>query len=104
MLAATSAKRLPGWEQVPCLAELLTGVDMVGWFAIVAPSGTPEPAIARVDRDVNPLLKDQVVAGRIETLGPIADGGMTIDQVSAFLRKEHTRWAQITREIGALPE
>jgi tripartite-type tricarboxylate transporter receptor subunit TctC len=56
------------------------------------------------DRDVNTLLKDQDVAGRIETLGPIADGGMTIDQVSAFLRNEHTRWAQITREIGVLPE
>ena len=65
VLATTSAKRVPGWENVPALAETLPGFDMVGWFAIVAPAGTPAAVIERVNRDLNTVLNDKEVAERI---------------------------------------
>jgi tripartite-type tricarboxylate transporter receptor subunit TctC len=104
VLATTSAQRVAGWEQVPTLAEKLPGFDMVGWFAIVAPAGTPSAAVERVNRDVNALLNDRDVAERIGLIGPIADGSMGVDAVGAFLRAESARWAVVTREIGVLPE
>jgi tripartite-type tricarboxylate transporter receptor subunit TctC len=104
VLATTSAQRVAGWEQVPTLAEKLPGFDMVGWFAIVAPAGTPNAAVERVNRDVNALLNDRDVAERIGLIGPIADGSMGVDAVGAFLRAESARWAVVTREIGVLPE
>ena len=42
MLAVTNGKRIAGWEQVPALAEVLPGFEMVGWFGVVAPVGTPQ--------------------------------------------------------------
>jgi len=104
LLATTSARRVAGWEQVPSLAETLPGFDMVGWFAIVAPAGTPVAVIERVNRDVNALLGDKEVAERIGAIGPIADGSMSLDALATFLRAESARWAAATREIGILPE
>jgi tripartite-type tricarboxylate transporter receptor subunit TctC len=104
VLATTSAQRVAGWEQVPALAELLPGFDMVGWFAVVAPTGTPAPAVARFNADLGALLGDRDVAERMAAIGPIAQPGWNVEQVGAFLNDEHRRWGQIAREIGVLPE
>ena len=104
VLATTAGRRVAGWDSVPALAETLPGFDMVGWFAVVAPSGTPAAAVERCHRDINALLADREVAERIATIGPIADGSMGLAQVGQFLRDEALRWTAVTREIGVLPE
>ena len=104
LLSTTAVKRVAGWENVPALAEKLPGFDMVGWLAIVAPTGTPAAAIERSNRDINALLNDKEVAERIGTVGPIVDGSMGVAQVGAFLRDESARWTAIVKEIGVLPE
>ncbi len=104
VLATTAAKRVAGWDQVPALAEMLPGFDMVGWFAVVAPTGTPAAAVARFNADLSALLADKELADRIAAIGPIAEPGLNVEQVGAFLRGEHQRWGQIAKEIGVLPE
>jgi tripartite-type tricarboxylate transporter receptor subunit TctC len=101
-LATTSASRIAGFDDVPALAEKLPGFEMVGWFAVVAPTGTPAAVVERVNRDFNALLNDKAVAERIRAIGPIADGSMNV--AGAFLRAETARWTAATREIGVLPE
>lgn len=86
------------------MSEKISGFDMVGWFAIVAPAGTPTSAIDRVNRDVNALLNDKDVAERIGVMGPVVDGSMGVQAVGAFLTKETARWREIVKEIGVLPE
>lgn len=103
-LATTAPKRVAGWDQVPALTEKLPGFDMVGWFAVVAPTGTPPAVIERSNRDLNALLNDKDVAERIGLIGPIVDGSMNVDAVGAFLRDESARWQAIAKEIGVLPE
>ena len=104
VLATTAARRVAGWEQVPPLAELWAGFDMVGWFALVAPAATPAAAVAQVNRDLNTALAEKDIAERIFTIGPIVESGQSPDAVAAFLRSETARWQAITREIGVLPE
>jgi tripartite-type tricarboxylate transporter receptor subunit TctC len=104
LLAVSSAQRVAGFEDVPPLSDSVPGFDMVGWFLIVAPTGTPAALVQRVNRDVNAVLADKGVADRIAAIGPIADATMGVEQVGAFLRAEHQRWADATREIGLLPE
>ncbi len=104
VLATTSARRVAGWDNVPALAEKLPGFDMVGWFAVVAPAGTPAAAVERSNRDINALLADKDIAERIAAIGPVVDGSMNIAQVGAFLKAESVRWAEIAKEIGVLPE
>jgi len=104
MIAVTTATRVPGWEQVPALAETFPGFDMSGWFALVAPTGTPKSVIERMNREFNAATADREIAAKITAAGPLPETGMSPDQVGAFLKSEHQRWAQITKEIGVLPE
>jgi tripartite-type tricarboxylate transporter receptor subunit TctC len=104
VLAVTTSKRVAGFESVPTFAETLPGFEMIGWFGIVAPAGTPPSVVERINHDVNSLLVDHEFAERIAAIGPLADGSMSANQFDAFLQAERTRWAAATREIGVLPE
>lgn len=104
VIATTAAKRVPGWENVPALSEKLGNFDMVGWFAIVAPKGTPPQVITKMNREVNLLLADKELAARIASIGPLADATMTEADVGKFLSAELARWTEVTKEIGILPE
>jgi len=103
-LAVTAAKRVAGWEQVPALSELLPDFEMVGWFAVVAPVGTPAAAIQRMNKELNALLADADVAQRMGTIGPMAEAMGRPEQLAAFLGREHQRWSSAAQEIGLLPE
>ncbi len=104
VLATTAGKRVAGWEQVPSLSETIPGFDMVGWFAVVAPAGTPAAAVNRFNRDAGALLAEKDIADRIAAIGPIAEPNVSVEQTAAILRNETTRWTAITKEIGVLPE
>jgi tripartite-type tricarboxylate transporter receptor subunit TctC len=104
VLATTSARRVPGWDNVPALAERFPDFEMVGWFALVAPTGTPAAVVERVNRELNALLADKDMAERIAAIGPLVDGSMNVEAVAGFLRGESARWIAIAKEIGVLPE
>ena len=104
LLAVTAAKPVTGWEQVPALAELLPGFEMIGWFGLVSPTGVPQALIARVNDELNKLLAEREIAEKILSIGPMVEPGGTPTQFAAFLRDEHQRWSQVAKEIGLLPE
>ena len=91
-------------SDLPALSEKWGPFDMVGWFALMAPAGTPADVIARVNRDLNAALNDREIVQKMATIGPIADGSMSIADVRQFLTAETNRWTEATKEIGVLPE
>jgi len=103
-IAVTTTKRVTGLENVPSLSEAIPGFDYAGFMAIVAPAGTPAAAIQRFNRDLDGVLSDKEMAGKLLTVGPITEGAGTPEQMAAFLQAEHARWAKLTKEIGILPE
>ena len=103
-LAVSSAKRLPGFESVPTIAETLPGFDFIGWFAVVAPAGTPADVIARMNREVDAALKDPEIAKRLRDVGMYTEGTGTPEQTTAYIRAQLDTWGKIVREIGLQPE
>lgn len=103
-LAVTSAKRIPGLEDTPAIAELYPGFQYVGWHALVAPRGTPAPIISRVNRDLDGVLKDPDIAKRLFELGLITDGAGTPEQLADYLRSEHARWAKLAKDVNLVAE
>jgi tripartite-type tricarboxylate transporter receptor subunit TctC len=103
-LAVSAGKRVRGLEDVPTLAESYPGLEYVGWFALLAPTGTPANVIQRVNRDMDKVLTDPEVAQRLFDLGLVNEGAGTPESLNEFLRAERERWAKLVKEIGLQPE
>ena len=102
-IAVTVGKRVTGLEGVPALAETYAGFDYSGWFAVLAPAGTPKDVIAKVNRDVNQVLADPEVAQRLRDLGVVTEPGSP-EALNEFLAAERTRWTKLVKDIGLQPE
>ena len=103
-IAVTSAKRVSGLESVPTMAESYPGFEYVGWFALVAPTGTPEPIVRKVNADVNAVLAKEDIQKRLLELGAINEGPGTPEQLAQFLKDERVRWAKLVKDINLQPE
>jgi tripartite-type tricarboxylate transporter receptor subunit TctC len=103
-LAFTTAKRVPGYEDIPTVAEGFPGFDFVGWFGIVAPSGTPQEVIVRANRDLDTVMKDPEVVQRLLNMGIFTDGADTPERFGSYIRAELANWGKLVTEIGLAPE
>jgi tripartite-type tricarboxylate transporter receptor subunit TctC len=103
-LAVSAGKRVRGLEDVPTLSETYPGFEYVGWFALLAPTGTPPAAIQRANRDMDRVLTDPEVAQRLFDLGLVNEGAGTPASLAEFLRAERERWGKLVKEIGLQPE
>ena len=96
--AVTSPKRLPQLPDVPTFAEAgLKGYDSVGWFGIVAPTGTPTMAVARVNAAVNDALADPAVQASLRNLG-VEPAPQRPEAFDAYIRTETVKWAKVIKQ------
>ncbi len=96
-IALCSARRVPQLPDVPTIAEtLVPGYEAAGWSGLVAPAGTPEAIIRRINTDVVAILRDQAIAARIASMGAVADP-QTPEEYAAFLRSEIAKWREVAR-------
>jgi tripartite-type tricarboxylate transporter receptor subunit TctC len=64
-IAISSERRFPGMEDLPTIGETLPGFVVDGWFAVVAPAGTPASIVARLNQEIAHFLADPGVRQRI---------------------------------------
>lgn len=102
-IAVTVSKRVPGLEDVPTLAESYPGFDYSGWFAVLAPTGTPREAVQRFNADLNRVLAEPEVAQRLRDLGLTIEPGSP-EALNQFLAAERTRWSKLVKDINLQPE
>jgi tripartite-type tricarboxylate transporter receptor subunit TctC len=70
---------------------------------LLAPAGTPMTIIARLNVEVNRLLKTAEVRERLAAEGGEVLGGSP-DQFASFLKTEHAKWGRVVQESGARAE
>jgi tripartite-type tricarboxylate transporter receptor subunit TctC len=100
-LAVTSAQRSPAAPELPTVSEQgLPGYDVVSWFGIVAPAGTPADIVKRLNEDVRRVLVVPEFQDRLKDEGG-RSLAMTPEEFTAFIRSEAVRWAKIVRDVGA---
>jgi tripartite-type tricarboxylate transporter receptor subunit TctC len=103
-LAVTSSKRVEQIPNVPTVAESgLPGFEVVGWFGIFAPAGTPAPIIGRLSTEINRILKEPQTRDQFAGHGLVPGGG-TPEELGTFLKTELNRWGTLIRSIGINPE
>jgi len=99
-LAVTATKRVALIPDVPTVAETgLPGFEVVGWFGIFAPAATPKPIIARLNTELNTVLRSPETQKRFSGEGLIPGGGPP-EALGAFLRAEMAKWGTLIKEAG----
>lgn len=99
-IAVTTQKRVDLIPEVPTVAESgLPGFEVVGWFGIFAPAGTPKPVIATLNKGINAALRAPETQERFARQGLIPGGG-TPEDLERFFRAELKRWGALIKEVG----
>lgn len=102
-LGVTTAQRSPALPDVPAVGETVAGYEASAWFGIGAPKGTPAPAVARLNREVQAAFNDPAMKTKLAELGGVPMAG-TPDQFWAAHRMETERWGKAVTASGAKPE
>lgn len=98
-LAVTTANRFGGLPGLPPLAETLPGYDIVNWYAVVAPAGTPADIVALLARHVREMLANKDVQDLLVKQGVEAkpmDGQALRD----FMRDDVQKWTRTVRQMN----
>ena len=99
-LGISSDHRSPALPDVPTIAESgYPGFNLVPWFAIWAPAGTPPEIVQKLNQEINAVLKLPDVQERFSGIGAEIMGG-SVEDFAAFHRAEYARWGKFIRETG----
>ena len=94
-LAVTSKNRSSQLPDVPTLVEEgYDGVDMGSWMALLAPKGTPQPIVMRMNKILNDAINNPDIKARVAASGGELVGG-TPQDLTDRINTELTRWATV---------
>jgi tripartite-type tricarboxylate transporter receptor subunit TctC len=95
--AVTSPQRLPMLPDVPTVSEAgLTGYDSTGWFGVVAPAGTPQPIVNRLNAEITAALNDEQIKTSMRNLGVEPAPGKP-EEFDAYIRSETQKWSKVIK-------
>jgi tripartite-type tricarboxylate transporter receptor subunit TctC len=103
-LAVTSPARFPALPDLPAVSEFAPGVAVNGWFAVMAPAGTPAEVVARVNREIGGFLEGPGIQQRLYAFGVATEGAGTPESTAAFIRADQERWRMLAKELGVQPQ
>ncbi len=99
-LAVTSPKRAVALPDVPTMAEAgVPGLEVMEWYGVFAPAGTPRPIINKVHDEVVKIIRKPDVAARFSELGadPV---GNTPAEFSKQIDSDIKMWAKVIKQAG----
>ena len=100
----TSPNRVKAMPDLPTLAEAgLPGYAATGWFSVVARAGTPRPIVDQLNGILMAYLKRPDVNDKLQALA-IDTMTSTPDELEKFIPAEITKWAQVVKDAGIVPE
>jgi tripartite-type tricarboxylate transporter receptor subunit TctC len=103
-LAITAASRHPALPDVPTMAEQgVSDLEVIGWFAVFAPAGTPEATLKRLTEACNEVSAAPEFRRRAEEQGAI-QRTMSPAEIQARVNRELDEWTRVVRDAKIQPE
>jgi tripartite-type tricarboxylate transporter receptor subunit TctC len=99
-LGVTTAKRSIAAPELPTIAEAgLPGYEQSAWHGLLAPAGTPDAVIAKLNAEVGRLLRSPDVVEKFGVQGIDVIGGSPVD-LAAFIRQDLAKYAKLVKTAG----
>jgi tripartite-type tricarboxylate transporter receptor subunit TctC len=99
MLASTSTQRLPGMESLPTVAETLPDFFVGAWQVLLAPIGTPDAIIRKVNADLRAAVEDKEISAKFAANGAFTRY-MTPEETTAFTQSQQNIWRPILEKVA----
>ena len=98
-LGVSAAKRTASMPKVPAIAESIPGYEVLNWWGVLAPAGTPGAIVSKFNGAMAGLLREPDVR---ETLAreDIDRAGSSPGEFGAYIRTEIARWSKVAQETG----
>ena len=98
-LGVTSLERSPVLPNVPAVAEVIPGFEIVAWNGFVAPAGTPPEIVAQLHAAINDYLKTDAAKTFFTRLGTFVDP-RTPEGFGAVIKGDRDKFAKIIATAG----
>jgi tripartite-type tricarboxylate transporter receptor subunit TctC len=104
-LAVTSLKRSPAIPELPTVNEALgiKGYELIAFFAVFGPAGTPKDAVLKLNTAINEAAKSKDVIERFSAMGFETQPG-TPEALAQKIKLETAKWAKAIKDAGIEPE
>jgi tripartite-type tricarboxylate transporter receptor subunit TctC len=99
-LAVTAPHRVEGLADIPTFAEAgYPGVDVNLWFAVLAPAGTPEPIVRKLNADIARVAADPDFRATLAARGFEAKSNSP-EEMAQFLEKDYIKFRDLIQALG----
>jgi len=103
-IAVTGAERSDALPDVPTLQEAgLEDYEILQWWGILAPAGTPEEIVSELNGAINEVLASQDMKDFMAQDGA-RPRPMSPDEFGAFMQENFERWEQVAEKAGMQAE
>ena len=104
-LGVTLPLRWPSLPNVPTIAEQgLAGFEVIGWWGVAFPAGTPMPIVAKTRAAVERVLADEGIKKRLLDVGALVKTGLTPEAFNAFIEADIAKWRAVRDKAGIEPQ
>jgi tripartite-type tricarboxylate transporter receptor subunit TctC len=99
-LAVTSGKRFPLEPDLPTVAEAgLKGYDVDQWFAVLGPSGIPQPVVETLNGAIVRIVAAPALQEKLKAQH-FVPAPSTPEEIATILRQDIARWSKLIKEVG----
>jgi tripartite-type tricarboxylate transporter receptor subunit TctC len=98
-VGVTTRQRTALAQDVPAVAETIAGYELVGWYGLLAPLGTPRTIVDKINTEIARTLRTPEVQERLVSVGAEAVGSSPAEYTK-FLQQETARWGRVLKEAG----
>jgi tripartite-type tricarboxylate transporter receptor subunit TctC len=100
-LAVASARRAPGFPDIPTTAEAGTpSYQVATWYGLWAPKGTPKDVVERIQAEMKAAFSSAELQSGWNSLGAETPN-LYGDAFGKFVNTEIQRWAEVVKSSGA---
>ena len=100
-LGISTMTRHPSYPDIPPLNEAgVPGFEAVSWQMIVAPAGTPQPIVERLNTELTAILAMPDVKEQILKFGFLPLQNRGVEQLKDYVKSETVRWGKVVEDAG----
>jgi tripartite-type tricarboxylate transporter receptor subunit TctC len=96
MLGTGATKRSPALPDTPPISDTVPGFELVTWYALVAPAGTPEAIINRLNAEATKVLRDTDIQKRFGEQG-LEPSVMSPAELKRYTESDTARWSKLIK-------